>query len=261
VPLTQVLRQAQWLMAQAKVGDYIKGQMAAKADPGMAYKPDVRTPTAGQGAGQSYDAGGTFASTAENPGVRRLANWAVKNFDQNTYDYVPKGMDVFVYDKAGNLVQSITSDPSMRRAGIYTGKQMLDVMKKSAGVYESINLSESQIFLLIGKIVARQRKLDEGIMDTIKGAAGKAVDWAKTKGTNLTTKITADKLLQAWKKAGSPTDSLGCGQSNSICRCTVCFYQASLWHYEDTICRRTRCWCNATTGCVDSTGRTRGTCR
>jgi len=191
----------------AKVGDYIKGQMAAKADPGMAYKPDVRTPTAGQGAGQSYDAGGTFASTAENPGVRRLANWAVKNFDQNTYDYVPKGMDVFVYDKAGNLVQSITSDGSMRRAGIYTGKQMLDVMKKSAGVYESINLSESQIFLLIGKIVERQHKIDEGIMDTIKGAAGKAVDWAKTKGTNLTTKVTADKLLQAWKKAGSPTDS------------------------------------------------------
>jgi len=191
----------------AKVGDYIKGQMAAKADPGMAYNPDVRTPTAGQGAGQSYDAGGTFASTAENPGVRRLANWAVKNFDQNTYDYVPKGMDVFVYDKAGNLVQSITSDGSMRRAGIYTGKQMLDVMKKSAGVYESINLSESQIFLLIGKIVERQRKLDEGIMDTLKGAAGKAMNWAKTKGTNLTTKITADKLLQAWKKADSPTDS------------------------------------------------------
>jgi hypothetical protein len=45
-------------------------------------------------------------------------------------------------------------------------------------------------------------------MDTLKGAAGKAVDWAKTKGTNLTTKVTADKLLQAWKKAGSPTDSL-----------------------------------------------------
>jgi hypothetical protein len=73
---------------------------------------------------------------------------------------------------------------------------------------ESINLSESQLYLVIGKIVERQRKLDEGIMDTIKGAAGKAVDWAKTKGTNLTTKVTADKLLQAWKKAGSPTDSL-----------------------------------------------------
>jgi hypothetical protein len=73
---------------------------------------------------------------------------------------------------------------------------------------ESTILSESQIFLIIGKIVERQRKLDEGIMDTVKGAAGKAMNWAQTKGTNLTTKVTADKLLQAWKKAGSPTDSL-----------------------------------------------------
>jgi hypothetical protein len=73
---------------------------------------------------------------------------------------------------------------------------------------ESTILSESQIFLIIGKIVERQRKLNEGIMDTVKGAAGKAMNWAQTKGTNLTTKVTADKLLQAWKKAGSPTDSL-----------------------------------------------------
>jgi len=76
---------------------------------------------------------------------------------------------------------------------------------------ESVTLSESQIFFVIGKIVERHRKLDEGLMDTIKGAAGKAVgsvvNYAKTKGTNLTTKITADKLLQAWKKAGSPMDS------------------------------------------------------
>jgi hypothetical protein len=80
-------------------------------------------------------------------------------------------------------------------------QQLLGQMK------ESIQLSESQIFLLIGKIVERHRRIDEGIMDTIKGAAGKTADWARTKGQNLTTKITADKLLQAWKKSGSPTDS------------------------------------------------------
>jgi hypothetical protein len=67
-------------------------------------------------------------------------------------------------------------------------------------------LSESQIYLIIGKVVEKE-KLKEGIMDTVKGAAGKARDWAATKGKNLTTKVTADKLLQAWKKAGSPTDS------------------------------------------------------
>lgn len=68
-------------------------------------------------------------------------------------------------------------------------------------------LSESQIYLIIGKVVEKE-KLKEGIMDTVKGAAEKAADWAATKGKNLTTKVTADKLLQAWKKAGSPTDSL-----------------------------------------------------
>jgi hypothetical protein len=44
-------------------------------------------------------------------------------------------------------------------------------------------------------------------MDWVKDKAGKAADWAKTKGTNLTTKITADKLNSAWQKAGAPTDS------------------------------------------------------
>jgi Ca2+-binding EF-hand superfamily protein len=32
-------------------------------------------------------------------------------------------------------------------------------------------------------------------------------DKIKTFGKNLTTKVTADKLNSAWKKAGSPTDS------------------------------------------------------
>jgi hypothetical protein len=97
-------------------------------------------------------------------------------------------------------------------AGMRQFMSLQNLMKAADGhpalMKESVELTESQIFLIIGKIVERQRKLDEGIMDTVKGAAGKAVNWAKTKGSNLTTKVTADKLLQAWKKAGSPTDSL-----------------------------------------------------
>lgn len=42
----------------------------------------------------------------------------------------------------------------------------------------------------------KQSRLDEGPMD-----------WLRQKGKNLTTKVTADKLMSAWKKAGSPTDS------------------------------------------------------
>lgn len=48
---------------------------------------------------------------------------------------------------------------------------------------------------------------NEGIGDMFKKAAGKVGQWAQTKGQNLTTKVTADKLQSAWKKAGSPTDS------------------------------------------------------
>ena len=141
-----------------------------------------------------------------------------------------------VSDTASNTVSGITGDqivgnPVYKQAyadalrgwgenpsagAIQRAKQIAALKAKAAiaqgatneSISHSVSLSESQLYLMIGKIVERQRKLDEGIMDTLKGAAGKAVDWAKTKGTNLTTKITADKLLQAWKKAGSPTDSL-----------------------------------------------------
>jgi hypothetical protein len=102
------------------------------------------------------------------------------------------------------MIQKFGNTPGARQAAMAAAKAA--ILRGQAN--ESIDLTESQIFLMIGKIVERQRKLDEGIMDTVKGAAGKAVDWAQTKGTNLTTKVTADKLLQAWKKAGSPTDSL-----------------------------------------------------
>jgi hypothetical protein len=69
-------------------------------------------------------------------------------------------------------------------------------------------LSEGQVYLVFDRVV----KLNEGpIWDKVKGAAGKAVGAVAQKagqiGTNLTTKITADKLNSAWKKAGSPMDS------------------------------------------------------
>jgi hypothetical protein len=102
------------------------------------------------------------------------------------------------------MIQKFGDTPGARQAAMSAAKAAI----AKGQMNESIQLTESQLYLMIGKIVERQRKLDEGIMDTLKGAAGKAVDWAKTKGANLTTKITADKLLQAWKKAGSPTDSL-----------------------------------------------------
>ncbi len=92
-------------------------------------------------------------------------------------------------------------------------------------------LSEGQVYMVFNRVVVRndqmlsEGRLVEGPLDAVKGfakrevdnakgmvgfaggLAGKAMDWAKTKGRNLTTKITADKLNSAWQKAGAPTDS------------------------------------------------------
>jgi hypothetical protein len=75
--------------------------------------------------------------------------------------------------------------------------------KKESVYRQTRPLSEGQVYVLFKRV----EQLDEGVWDTIKGAAGKAADWAGKKATNLTTKVTADKLNSAWQKAGSPTDS------------------------------------------------------
>ena len=63
-------------------------------------------------------------------------------------------------------------------------------------------LSEGQVYLVFNKIVTRNNYLlSEGRL------AEGPMDWLKTKAKNLTTKVTADKLNSAWKKAGSPMDS------------------------------------------------------
>jgi hypothetical protein len=67
-------------------------------------------------------------------------------------------------------------------------------------------LSEGQVYMIFNRVSAQQQ-LTEGPMDFIKGAAAKGMDKLKTVGKNLTTKVTADKLNSAWKKAGSPMDS------------------------------------------------------
>jgi hypothetical protein len=77
--------------------------------------------------------------------------------------------------------------------------------KKESIQHRQRPLSEGQVYLVFKRIT--ESYLNEGPMDAIKGFAGKAMDKARTVGTNLTTKITADKLNSAWQKAGAPTDS------------------------------------------------------
>ena len=73
---------------------------------------------------------------------------------------------------------------------------------KSAGESRRLNVAQiNQLFEQLEQIV-----LTEGVLDDIKKYAGSAMNYLKTKGHNLTTKVTADKLSKAWQKAGSPTD-------------------------------------------------------
>ena len=72
---------------------------------------------------------------------------------------------------------------------------------------EGVQLSKYQVFNIMEAAIMYQTVLNEGLLDKFKGAASKVGQYAATKGKNITTKITADKLMQAWKKAGSPTDS------------------------------------------------------
>jgi hypothetical protein len=116
----------------------------------------------------------------------------------------------------GDQQRNIEAARAMRQA--MSGSQSLAQKAAAAAAapdktYESLNvhtshkLTEADLYFLFSAAT----QLNEGIWDSIKGTAskyaGKAADWAKTQGTNLTTKVTADKLKSAWTKAGSPTNS------------------------------------------------------
>jgi hypothetical protein len=74
--------------------------------------------------------------------------------------------------------------------------------------YLGNRLSEGQCYLLMKRIAATNRDMIiEGTLVLEAGLMQKAGTWLKTKAQNVTQQVTADKLMQSWKKAGSPTDS------------------------------------------------------
>ena len=79
-------------------------------------------------------------------------------------------------------------------------------------------LSEDQIAKLFVAVALGNHKLMEapGLLQRAKAQIGKGVTAAAGKakqiGTNITTKVTADKLMKAWTKAGKPTDSIQVAQ-------------------------------------------------
>jgi hypothetical protein len=107
--------------------------------------------------------------------------------------------------KAAQVTMKVADGIAAAAQGAVTAK----TGEKKESVYlQARSLSEGQVYMLFNRI----EQLNEGpIWDKVKSGAGKLAAAAgqkiSTVGTNLTTKITADKLNSAWTKAGSPTDS------------------------------------------------------
>ena len=112
---------------------------------------------------------------------------------------------------AGGKLSQMSIDGIARKAAMVAGRA-------AEAAAESItrsgkHLSEGQVYLVFNRVCATNDRLlaegvlREGPMDFFKGAAAKGMDKLKTVGKNLTTKVTADKLNSAWRKAGAPTDS------------------------------------------------------
>ena len=117
----------------------------------------------------------------------------------------------------GGWVQS-----AAQTAAQSAGQNSAKLAAKAAGieniVYTGKKLSEGQVYMVFNRVCAQQQLNEGPIWDKVKGAASnawqrekefaaKGIDKLKTVGKNLTTKVTADKLNSAWKKAGSPMDS------------------------------------------------------
>ena len=78
-------------------------------------------------------------------------------------------------------------------------------------------LTEDQITKLFVAIAYKQDLMEApGMLSKLKQQVGKGVtklgQKARQVGTNITTKVTADKLMKAWTKAGKPTDSVQIAQ-------------------------------------------------
>lgn len=78
-------------------------------------------------------------------------------------------------------------------------------------------LTEEQVTKLFVAVAYRQNLMEApGMLSNLKKQIGKGVtalgQKAKQVGTNITTKVTADKLMKAWNKAGKPTDSVQIAQ-------------------------------------------------
>jgi hypothetical protein len=205
------------------IGDMMKGGLDFVADkifPGLTQSSwihnnemiwNVKLATQDADKLQTLTDAASKAMMADDPNFVNLLNKASK-FVSDTVNQ-PGYYDNIVADaataekflNAGNAAAKAMSGIGAAAQGAVTAKTG---EKKESYYVQARPLSEGQVYMLFNRI----EQLNEGPMwDKVKSGAKKVAAAAgqkiSTVGTNLTTKITADKLNSAWTKAGSPTDS------------------------------------------------------
>ena len=173
--------------AAGQVGKALQGgQPQAPAPTDTAMPPDSAYTT---GSHMQYDYNGPGFTVDQIQGTPEF---------QNAYQQaLSRGMNPVT---AGRIAKDAGETALEKAAGTAT-----NLAKEST--YRSKKLSILEVRAVIGNVVLQEA----GVWDTVKSAAGQVAgavaDKAKTVGHNITTKVTADKLQSAWKKAGSPMDS------------------------------------------------------
>jgi hypothetical protein len=205
------------------IGDMMKGGLDFVADkifPGLTQSSwihnneviwNVKLATQDADKLQTLTDAASKAMMADDPNFVNLLNKASK-FVSDTVNQ-PGYYDNIVADaataekflNAGNAAAKAMSGIGAAAQGAVTAKTG---EKKESYYVQARSLSEGQVYMLFNRI----EQLNEGpVWDKVKSGAKKVAAAAGQKisnvGTNLTTKITADKLNSAWTKAGSPTDS------------------------------------------------------
>ena len=126
---------------------------------------------------------------------------------------------------AAQMRQEAASDPAIMLEAAQIAALFKNIQYLDEGIWDTVKKGASAV-ATGAKAVAGSRivkavgdtakdaasavagsRIGKAVADTAKDAASKTVDYTKTKGANLTNKITADKLMTAWKKAKEPADS------------------------------------------------------
>jgi len=136
----------------------------------------------------------------------------LRNATQDLVQMVAQQNDTFLQNLtlANDAIAAIAQgsvQASGKKAEFKVGDEEVTPETSSENPKESKTLTAKEMKIVFEWCVGTPQVLNEGPMDALKKAGSAIVGKAKTVGKNITTKVTADKLMTAWKKAGSPTDS------------------------------------------------------